>query len=85
MKTTTLFFGLVLVTVSVLGQVNPLKYPDLVRKADSLYTVQDSIKIQLLHFLKHLRQMVGKPHPKSITMLLARGLWLTIPTVPFIT
>jgi pimeloyl-ACP methyl ester carboxylesterase len=41
MKTTTLFFGLVLVMVSVLGQVNPIKYPDLVRKADSLYTAQD--------------------------------------------
>jgi pimeloyl-ACP methyl ester carboxylesterase len=41
MKTTTLFFGFVIFTVSLLGQNTPQKYPDLVRIADSLYNAKD--------------------------------------------
>jgi len=41
MKTTTLFFGFVIFTVSLLGQGTLQRYPDLVRVADSLYNVKD--------------------------------------------
>ncbi|MEI8226528.1 MAG: hypothetical protein WCG82_11445, partial [Bacteroidota bacterium] len=41
MKTTTLFFGFVIFTVSLFGQSNPHKYPDLIRIADSLYNAKD--------------------------------------------
>ncbi len=38
---TTLFFGFVIFTISLLGQGNPQKYRDLVRVADSLYNAKD--------------------------------------------
>jgi len=41
MKTTTFFFGFVIFAVSLFGQTTPLKYPDLVRIADSLYNAKD--------------------------------------------
>jgi pimeloyl-ACP methyl ester carboxylesterase len=41
MKTTTLFLGFVIYTVSLLGQNNPQKYSELIRKADSLYNAKD--------------------------------------------
>ena len=41
MKTTPLFFGFVIFTVSLFGQSNPQKYPDLIRIADSLYNAKD--------------------------------------------
>src|SRR5659263_233930 len=41
MKTTALILGLVISAASVTGQNFPLKYSDLIRKADSLYTVKD--------------------------------------------
>ena len=41
MKTTTLFFGFVIFTVSLFGQSTPQKYPDLIRIADSLYNAKD--------------------------------------------
>jgi hypothetical protein len=41
MKTTILFFGFVIFTVSLFGQSNPQKYSDLVRIADSLYNAKD--------------------------------------------
>ncbi len=41
MQTTTLFFGFVIFSVSLFGQRNLQRYPDLVRKADSLYYAKD--------------------------------------------
>jgi len=41
MKTTTLFLGFVIFSVSLFGQSAPQKYPDLVRIADSLYNAKD--------------------------------------------
>jgi len=41
MKTTTLFFGFVIITVSLFGQLTPQSYPDLVSIADSLYYAKD--------------------------------------------
>jgi pimeloyl-ACP methyl ester carboxylesterase len=41
MKTTTLFLGLLICTVSLFGQTITRKYDFLIRKADSLYQVKD--------------------------------------------
>jgi len=43
MKTTILFFGFTIIAISFFGQVNPQKYPGLVRKTDSLYNAKDFI------------------------------------------
>jgi pimeloyl-ACP methyl ester carboxylesterase len=41
MKCATLFFGFVIITVSLFGQITPQRYHDLVRIADSLYNAKD--------------------------------------------
>lgn len=41
MKSTILFFGLLISSVSLFGQSDPNKYDVLIRKADSLYQVKD--------------------------------------------
>jgi len=41
MKTATLFFGFIIITVSLFGQHPPQKYTELVRIADSLYNTKD--------------------------------------------
>ncbi len=41
MKTTTFFFCLVFFTISLHGQINPQKYSDLIKMADSLYNAKD--------------------------------------------
>lgn len=41
MKTITLFLGFIIFTTSLLGQDNPQKYSELIRKGDSLYSAKD--------------------------------------------
>ncbi|NVO19206.1 MAG: alpha/beta hydrolase [Bacteroidetes bacterium] len=41
MKTTLLFFGFAILTVSIFGQAKPQGYPELIRTADSLYNAKD--------------------------------------------
>ena len=83
MKATTLFFGFVLFTISFLDSML-LKNILILSESQTHYTMPKILKILLLHFPKHLRQMAGMPHQKSIIMLPVPGLWQIIPTAPFI-